>query len=128
MDKRIVLTGAIFIFLGIILGAFAAHGLKNIVPEEKYIIIFEKGVRYQMYMGLGFLIVGFNASKVALSLRLFYWFGLLGVIIFSGLLYLLSITQIKVLGAIVPIGGTLMILSWLLLIIKIWKQKSTKDS
>lgn len=122
MDKKITVTGAILILLGIILGAFAAHGLKDFISSEA-IVIFEKGVRYQMYMGFGFLIVGFNASKIQLRLRLFYLFGILGTVIFSGCLYAYTLTDVKMFAIIVPIGGTLMILSWLLLIIKLAKQK-----
>ena len=125
MDKRITLTGAILIFLGIILGAFAAHGLENIVSDEKYLIAFEKGVRYQMYMGFGFLIVGFNAAKIHLSLRLFYLIGILGVLLFSCSLYIYSAAQLDIVGKIFPpFGGTAMIVAWLLLIVKIAKQKT----
>lgn len=120
MNKPIVLTATILICTGIILGAFGAHGIKDAVNEEG-ISIFETGVRYQMYMGLGFLAVGLAADKFSFDLKWFFRLGLFGLLIFSGLLYVLAFKEhhgLNILGAIVPIGGTLMIVSWGILIIK----------
>ena len=129
MHKSIVVTGALLIFTGIILGAFGAHGLKNIVNTDG-LEIFDKGVKYQMYMGLGFLAVGLAADKFDFEIKWFFRLGLTGVLIFSILLYALTFKEhqpgLKILGAIVPVGGTLMIISWGILIFSLLKGKKTK--
>lgn len=124
MNKSIVITACILICTGIILGAFGAHGLKDAVNEEG-LQIFETGVKYQMYMGLGFLAVGLAADKFAFDLKWFFRLGLIGLVIFSGLLYALTFKEhhgLNILGVIVPIGGTLMILSWTVLIFRLLKK------
>lgn len=126
MDKRITITAAILILTAIILGAMAAHFLKERVQlPEAGLNTFEKAIRYQMYMGLGMLIVGLNANKIKLSLGIFYYLGLIGVILFSGMLYIWSFHEIapipKLVVYIVPFGGVSMILSWLLFLVKVFK-------
>lgn len=127
MNKRIVVTAVILICLSIILGAFGAHGLKKLVESDS-LTIFEKGVKYQMYSGLGLLAVGLSADKFNSTLKGFYFTLLTGVIIFSGCLYLLTFKDaypaLKITGAIVPIGGTLMIISWIILLVSVLKKKS----
>ncbi len=103
--------------LAVIIGAFGAHGLESVLSEEMK-TIYETGVTYHFYHALAMLAICMgpatlwerNATRWAL--RMF----LLGIIVFSGSLYLLAITEIKWLGAITPIGGTAMIAGWLLLI------------
>lgn len=121
-----VITGAILIMLAIVLGAFGAHGLKNIVTPER-VESFETGVRYQFYAGFSLLIIGFNALKLNFKVSFFLNLMIAGVILFSGSIYALSLqdylqVSMKFLGPITPIGGLLMIVSWLLLILKIGKQ------
>ncbi|UKN01270.1 DUF423 domain-containing protein [Paracrocinitomix mangrovi] len=126
MNKKIVITAAILICLSIILGAFAAHGLKKIINEEG-IIIFEKGVKYQMYTGLALLAIGLSADKFQFSLKWFFNLALIGVIIFAGLLYVLSFKEheaaLKICSAIVPVGGSLMIISWIILIYQMIRKR-----
>ena len=126
MDKKIVLTGAILILLSIVLGAFGAHGLKKII-DEYGLEIFEKGTQYQMYIGISLLTVGLSADKLDFDLKWFYRLSTLGIIIFAGFLYLLSfksiIPEVKIAGAIVPIGGSLMIIAWCVFIFKLIKSK-----
>jgi len=127
MNRQFVITASILIGLSIILGAFGAHGLKNIVDTDA-IVIFEKGVKYQMYSGLGLLIIGLSASKFNFKLFHFYNLNTIGIIIFSGMLYALTFKGIypslKICGAIVPVGGVLLISSWIILTIQlIRKQK-----
>ena len=82
MNKKIVVTGICVILIAIILGAFGAHGLKEHISPEK-IASFEVGVRYQMYQGLAFLILGLNAGKLKFSLNSIYLFLLMGTLLFS---------------------------------------------
>jgi uncharacterized membrane protein YgdD (TMEM256/DUF423 family) len=125
MNKKIVISGAVLIVISIILGAFAAHGLKTVIGAEE-ILIFEKGVKYEMYTGLGLLIVGLGADKLPFNLKWFHRLSMMGVIIFSGFIYFLAFKELnpsfKILGAIVPIGGTLMIAAWISLLINLFKK------
>ena len=127
MNKKIVLTGAVLIVTAIVLGAFGAHSLEKVLSIEK-LDSFETGVRYQMYHGLAFLILGFNYEK--LGGITFWFFRLLvtGVLLFSGSIYFLSLQDVmgislSFLGPITPIGGSLMIIAWIILIILLLKSK-----
>ena len=130
MNRKIVLTGIVLITISILLGAFGAHGLKSIVSSEK-LISFETGVKYQMYQGLAFIIIGLNYSTINFINPWFYRLGLVGILLFSGSIYFLTITDLTHLPKLIfipltPIGGGLLITSWLFLFISILKQKVSK--
>ncbi|HBA40560.1 MAG TPA: DUF423 domain-containing protein [Deltaproteobacteria bacterium] len=115
MDRFFFIAGSVSAFLGVALGAFAAHGLKTKLPTEMF-NIFEVGVRYHMYHALALLAVGWAATRwPGGSIVAAGWLFLAGTIIFSGSLYLLSLTGLRWLGAITPIGGLAFLLGWLLL-------------
>ncbi|RID87414.1 DUF423 domain-containing protein [Peribacillus asahii] len=119
--KLFIILGAINGFLAVALGAFGAHGLEGKIPD-KYLNIWGKAVQYQMFHAGGLLAIGLLAGKVSGSL--INWSGWLmfaGIIIFSGSLYVLAVTQIKVLGAITPIGGVAFLAAWVLMIIAVYK-------
>jgi len=128
MERKIILTAAFFGVLAIILGAFGAHALKEILTPEQ-LTSFETGVRYQMYHAF-FLF--FVASRKELSLKavnVIYNLVLAGVIFFSGSIYLLTtknVTQIdfKIIGFVTPIGGLLLIFAWMVLFATFFKKKS----
>ena len=82
MNKKILLASIIFIFSAIIFGAFGAHALKNHLTEIK-ISSFEVGVRYQLYQGLGLMIIALNQEKFKFNLNWFYPFSFFGTILFS---------------------------------------------
>ena len=98
------------------LGAFGAHGLKNILPED-LLAIFETGVRYQFYHSLALLGVGTSRHSLWTSpwTKRACWCWIIGIVIFSGSLYLLAFTGFRALGAITPIGGAAFILGWIFL-------------
>ncbi len=97
----------------IAIGAFGAHGLKNILLENNSSEIFNTASKYHFYQTLGLLFIGLFAQKNSFKgIYLSSIFMLLGMIIFSSTLYVLAITNLKWLGAITPIGGTLMIIGW----------------
>ncbi len=105
--------GAILGGLGVILGAFGAHGLKSRVSADM-LAVFEVGVRYQMYHALAILAVAVAAPALwqsAWARRACIWW-IFGTAIFSGSLYLLALTGIKWLGAVTPIGGVAFIGGW----------------
>ena len=114
----LILLGAIMACLGIALGAFGAHALKDKFVEPRYAAIWETAVNYQMYHALGLLLVGILSSNALLGeSSMLSWAGYLmfaGTIFFSGSLYILAVTGVKKLGAITPIGGVLFIVAWVL--------------
>lgn len=127
MDKRLLFAGAIFGMLGVVIGAFATHGLKPLISEEA-IGTFETGVKYQIYHALLLLIVGsFHfISRKARSIIL--WLLVVGIVLFSGSIYFLATNTLttfnfKTIGFVTPIGGSLLIIAWFLLIWKFFKLK-----
>ncbi|TWD99529.1 uncharacterized membrane protein YgdD (TMEM256/DUF423 family) [Neobacillus bataviensis] len=116
--KAFIIVGAINAFLAVALGAFGAHGLKDRL-DAHYLEIWKTGVTYQMFHATGILIIALLLGKVPMS-SLFNWSGwlmLVGIILFSGSLYLLSLTKVGVLGAITPIGGVCFLSAWVLMIV-----------
>ncbi len=113
MDRTFVGLGAILGCLGVGLGAFAAHGLKQRLPIEM-LIVFETGVRYHMYHALALVAVGLAWSRWPVApLALAGWLFVAGVAIFSGSLYALATSGVRVLGAITPIGGLAFLAGWI---------------
>jgi uncharacterized membrane protein YgdD (TMEM256/DUF423 family) len=111
------LTGAILMALGVALGAFGAHGLRNRLDAYS-MSVYEKAVFYHFIHSLGLLIVSYLPKTGTFSMSAASTVcGLLlaGVVIFSGSLYLLAVTGNRWLGAITPIGGLSFIAAWLML-------------
>ena len=107
--------GSVLMFLAVALGAFGAHGLKERVSPEM-LTIFETGVRYHFYHALGLFAVAWVADKNPESLANAAGWALVGgIFVFSGSLYILSLTGIRWLGAITPIGGLAFLVGWVLL-------------
>ncbi len=115
MDRLFALAGAKLALLGVALGAFGAHALRDrLSPED--LAIFETGVRYQMYHGLALFAVAWAASRwPGTAVNAAGWMFIVGVLIFSGSLYALVLTDTRWLGAITPLGGVALILGWALL-------------
>lgn len=128
MSRNIVLTSIALIFLAIVLGAFGAHALKELVTLEK-LNSFETGVRYQMFGGLALLILGLNADRFSFSLRPFFRLNLIGILLFSLSIYLLALQEVigvslRFLGPVTPLGGLLLIVSWALLFFQLFRSRS----
>ncbi len=124
MNKLFIQSGAILGSLGVVLGAFGAHALKKIWEGTNTLETFETAVKYQFYHAIGLILIGI-LSKEFVN-KYMNWSGnlmLIGVIIFSGALYLICFTGIKAFGAIAPIGGTLMVIAWALLAYGVWASK-----
>jgi len=119
--KTITLVfGAVYGMLSVILGAFGAHALKKILSVER-LESFETGVRYQMYAAFFLLIVGYILKFDTSSQKWISLMMIVGTMLFSFSIYFLSLqdylgANLKFLGPITPLGGLLMILSWLMLI------------
>ena len=125
MQKLFYITGILLAGLAVILGAFGAHGLKQLVPAET-VNSYQTGVQYQMYHALALLFTALLLERMSGSL-LHYAGGcfIAGIILFSGSLYLmasmkaLNKVMVSGIGIITPIGGLFFILGWLLLLIAI---------
>lgn len=121
MDQTWFVIGAVLAFLAVAFGAFAAHSLKAHLSADN-LDVFETGARYQMYHALALLAVGFAAYRWGGGLTdAAGWLFLAGVILFSGSLYVLSMTGIKILGAITPFGGLCFLAGWVCLAIAAWR-------
>jgi len=120
-----LLLGCINALLSVVFGAFGTHGLK-LWMEPDLLAVYETGAKYQFYHGLGLLSVGLLSHHypTAKLIRWAGWMMFSGIVIFSGTLYTLSLTSTRWLGAITPIGGTAFIISWILLIIFIVRQRA----
>jgi uncharacterized membrane protein YgdD (TMEM256/DUF423 family) len=124
-----LLAGACCLLLGIILGAFGAHALRDSLAGSAFnAFTFQTGVHYQIYHGLGLMILGLSGAVMPdnrlLNRRILRWSAICmlgGIILFSGSLYLLALTGLKFFGPVTPIGGILLITGWLLFAIAIVK-------
>ncbi len=117
--KIAIILAAIFGFLGVTLGAFGAHALKDKFKEPKYAKNWETAVSYQFTHAFAIALTGILIHLLGASSS-FTWAMYLfvaGIVIFSGSLYVLSLTGIKKLGAITPIGGLCMLAGWGLLLV-----------
>src|SRR5699024_5743769 len=112
--KALFVVGALNGFLAVLLGAFGAHGLEGKISEES-IGIWEKAVLYQMFHTGSILAVGLTLMKVqSVSLVWAGWAFFIGIIFFSGSLYLYSTTGTKTLAMITPFGGVVFLIGWVL--------------
>ncbi|MBY0536659.1 MAG: DUF423 domain-containing protein [Chitinophagaceae bacterium] len=127
MHKKTLITASILGALAVALGAFGAHGLKQLVPPET-VTTFETGVKYQFYHVFALLIIGVVyaqvPSKALLQAGLFFQ---IGILLFSGSLYALTALKatdtvgLSGIGIITPLGGVAFIVGWLLMAKAFWK-------
>lgn len=123
MERKWIITGLLLLIAGIILGAFGAHALKDLIHDTDRLASFETGVRYQLIHGVAFLSVPFIAKHFGFDPKWSFRLLLTGVLFFSCSIYLLTMRDIwglggmtKVLGPITPLGGLLMIAGWTILL------------
>ncbi|HEY0677738.1 MAG TPA: DUF423 domain-containing protein [Chitinophagaceae bacterium] len=128
MSKTFLIIASILGALSVALGAFAAHGLKKVVPAET-VATFETGVRYQFYHTFALLAIGLLLGKF--QSQWLGWAGycfIIGILLFSGSLYVLTALKatetvgLNGIGIITPFGGLFFIAGWLLMLIAIIKQ------
>lgn len=106
MRNPLVAAGALNAAIAVAAGAFAAHGLRDHL-EPRALEIFETAARYQMYHALAMILAGVVAARTA------GWILQAGIIVFSGSLYALALTDVKALGAVTPFGGLAFLVGWL---------------
>jgi uncharacterized membrane protein YgdD (TMEM256/DUF423 family) len=116
MQSSFLFFGALFALVGVGMGAFGAHGLKNLISPEM-LAVYQTGVNYQMWHALGLIGIALVRRHEPES-RLLNWAGwlmLIGIVLFSGSLYLLAIMNVKQFGMVTPFGGVSFLAAWLLL-------------
>ncbi|MBD3581965.1 DUF423 domain-containing protein [Flavobacterium selenitireducens] len=127
MDRKLLVAGSFFGMTAIVLGAFGAHALKEVLTPDQ-LQTFETGVKYQMYHALLLLMVGVFSGVSAKAKKAVFWLVTVGVILFSGSIYLLATNAVenfnKIIGPVTPLGGTLLIIGWFVLLIDFFRQKS----
>jgi uncharacterized membrane protein YgdD (TMEM256/DUF423 family) len=128
MYKTALSFGAVFAGLGVILGAFGAHALKQVLAADQ-LQIFETGVRYQMYHAFALLVAGILFSSFPFAqVKLASLFFIIGIVLFSGSLYAMTLLKangqvgLGGIGIITPIGGLFFILGWLMLVLAVLKK------
>lgn len=130
MNRTILLTGILFGLLAILLGAFGAHGLKELV-DQAAVNSFETGVRYQMYQAFLLIILGIWNGIDLKKRKLVFSLIWIGTLLFSFSIYVLALNSLyswdaKQLGFITPIGGLVLIVGWAFLAYSVWAEKSNK--
>ncbi len=121
MERLFFVLASVSGGLAVVLGAFGAHGLKTRI-EPELLATFEIGVRYQMYHALALLAVARAQWSAARLLATSGWLFLAGTVLFSGSLYLLTLTGQRWLGAITPLGGLAFIVGWFCLALAGWRR------
>ncbi len=121
MERVFFVLGALSAFIAVAAGAFGAHGLKSRMSAEM-LSVFEVGVRYQMYHALALIAVAWVQAKYPSSIvTTGGWFFVIGTILFSGSLYLLSVSAVRWLGAITPLGGLAFLAGWVCIAWGAWR-------
>lgn len=122
--KLFLLLGSANAFLFVALGAFGAHALKDKLEATGYLKTFETGVQYHMIHAVALIAVAILTRYLSATglVHGAGWAFLIGIILFSGSLYALSLTGIKVLGAITPLGGLAFLVGWALLFAAAWME------
>jgi len=125
MNLKATITASILAATSIMLGAFGAHALKELITAER-LLTFEVGVRYQMYIALSLLVFAICEDRFQFEIRLVRILMLVGILLFSGSIYLIALSDIwglntKILGPLTPIGGLCIILGWTVFIYRVWK-------
>ena len=121
--KVFLALGAVFAFVAVALGAFGAHGLKERLAPEM-LAIWKTGVEYHVYHALGLLAAGLLAIHLPGSapLRASGWLMAAGIVVFSGSLYALALTGVRMLGAVTPLGGLAFLAAWVLFAVAVLKK------
>lgn len=113
LAKKSLFLGTLLLALAVLIGAFGAHGLKQMVSADE-LVTFETGVRYHFYHAFGLVILGLmQQSFQHLKLGVSFYSFLVGILLFSFNCYFYVLTDIKVFAMIVPLGGLLFVLGWI---------------
>lgn len=122
-SKNLLITGASFMALAVGFGAFGAHIAQDMLSPDRF-DVFKTAVEYHFYHAIGLLILGLISQRTESS-KWIQWSGycmIAGILIFSGSLYILTLTDTSWLGAVTPFGGVAFISGWFFLVLGILKQ------
>lgn len=123
LAKKSLVLGSALLALAVLIGAFGAHGLKNIVSVEK-LVTFETGVRYHFYHAIGLVLLALvQQTFQTLRLGVSYFSFFVGILLFSFNCYFYVLTDIKVFAMVVPLGGLLFVLGWGAMMVQALKLK-----
>ena len=121
MDRVFAVLGGASAFLAVLAGAFGAHALRARIPSD-LLTVFETAARYHLYHALALFAVAWAATQwPTMLVRAAGWLFVAGTVVFSGSLYLLSMTGARWLGAVTPLGGLCFLAGWLALAIAVWR-------
>lgn len=121
-SKTIIIAASALGALAVIIGAFGAHGLQTLLIENNKLATYETAVKYHFYHVFALLAVGLIHNQMKLNKVMpCFWLFFTGIILFSGSLYALCLTNISLLGAITPVGGLLLIMGWIWLALAVRK-------
>lgn len=126
MNQKLKIFGAFFGMTAVIIGAFGAHALEELISEDS-LRSFETGVKYQMYHAILMIVLGFNLKPNSTFTKVIFFMLTFGIVLFSGSIYFLATNALSVfdftkIALITPFGGSLLILSWLLILISFWSK------
>lgn len=126
--RSLLFSGAVMSLVGVAAGAFGAHGLRPILSEQM-MAVFETGVRYHLVHGLAILIAGLCAHSFGHPAFVRAgWSFLVGILIFSGSLYVLALSGIRTLGILTPFGGLAFLIGWGTLSWGFWSAKNVRNT
>lgn len=121
LAKRSLVLGSLLLALAVLIGAFGAHGLKSMVDADK-LVTFETGVRYHFFHAFGLMILGILQQMFQnLRLNVSMYSFLVGILLFSFNCYFYVLSGMKMFAMIVPVGGVLFVLGWVVLLVKLLK-------
>ena len=123
--KFFFLAGIVNLILAVGLGAFGAHALESVLEANSMNETYQTGNHYHFYHALGLLLIGVLGRMLPSTSGIYTWSGgllLAGIVLFSGSLYVLSVTGVTVLGVITPLGGVAFIAGWLLLAWEVYRK------
>jgi uncharacterized membrane protein YgdD (TMEM256/DUF423 family) len=127
IDRLFFTIGCAFGFTGVALGAFGAHALKARLAAEQ-LATFEVGVRYQLVHALALLAVAWACRRwPGKAVNASGWLFTIGTLLFSGSLYVLTLTSVRGLGLVTPVGGVALLVGWLCLLAAPWGRKAAAD-
>lgn len=119
LAKRSLVLGSLLLALAVLIGAFGAHGLKSFVDADK-LVTFETGVRYHFFHAFGLMIVGILQQMFQnLRLNVSVYAFLVGILLFSFNCYFYVLSGMKMFAMIVPVGGVLFVLGWIVLLVRL---------
>lgn len=124
-SQSLIVAGALLAFLGVGLGAFGAHALKaRLAPD--LLAVYQTGVQYHLWHALGIVLIGLLVQSLPGQklLPIAGWLMVAGIILFSGSLYALSISGVRALGAVTPIGGVAFLASWAMVAWSAWQART----